>query len=472
MSDRSIRQSSRMSQTEALMWAAESDPYLSSGMGSLFVLDTAPDFDRFVDTLLDASVTLRRLREKVDDSIAVAAPRWVLDPEFDIYEHVRRVKLPGGAGLDELTQLAAQVFQDPFDPNRPLWQFVVVEGGRSKRSISGAIILKVHHSVSDGIVALRLAEMYLDLERDPSPRSSPAQDQPDVESRPPGFAESVLGEIDFLVRQQLDLTRQVAAEVSLWGADPARARRAVREALNVGRGLSDAFDGGFGDDGGSPLWKNRSRHRHLEVFDLDLAEVKGASKRLGVSINDLFVGGSVLAAARYHEEHDVHVERFNLSFITSTRTDDAAAGNSFVPVPFSVQAGVKPIEDHLDEVRATMTSSIEDVSEAGLDLMERVSGFANLLPETVVSKAGRRRAARQDWATSNLRGTPFPLYVAGGEVTAMYPVGPVAGTGFNLTAMSYNGAFHFGLHVDPVAVTDPEVLSHHLQQAYADVLAL
>ncbi len=470
MSDREIRQSERMTETEALMWAAESDPYLSSGMGSLFLLDEKPDFDRFLNTMERASHTLLRLREKVDEGLGVAPPRWVIDPEFDIDQHVRLIKLPGKADLDDLLKLTAQVFQDPFDVHRPLWQFVVVEGASEAPAIPGGVIMKMHHSVSDGIGAVRLAEMYLDIERHPSGSDEPMPESPGA-PEPRGVVESVLGELDFVVRQQLDMARRVAAEVSLWGADPSRARDALDGVASVGKSVGDSFDGGFAEDGGSRLWQNRSRHRHLEVFDLDLDDVKAAAKRHGVSINDLFVGGSAIAAARYHEAHGVDVTAFNLSFITSTRDDDAAGGNSFAPIPFSVDASVRDLDEHLSEVQLAMRSGKEAAMEGGADVMELASGLANLLPSSVVSKVGRARSAKQDWATSNLRGAPFPIYVAGGEITHMYPVGPVAGTAFNLTAMSYNGSFHFGAHIDPHAVTDPEVLRDHFQQAYADLLS-
>jgi len=54
----------------------------------------------------------------------------------------------------------------------------------------------------------------------------------------------------------------------------------------------------------------------------------------------------------------------------------------------------------------------------------------------------------------------------------MYPIGPLAGTAFNLTAMSYDGGIDFGLFLDPRSVTEPEALRHHLEQAYADLLAV
>ena len=167
---REIRQSTHMTETEALMWAAESDPWLSAGMGSVFVLDEQPDFEAFLAKIELASHSMLRLRERVVDGLGLAPPRWVIDEEFDITEHVRHVQLPRPGGTRELLDLAAQVFQDPFDIHRPLWQFVVVDGAPehgAEGHLAGGIIMKLHHAVSDGIGALRLAEMYLDFERHP-----------------------------------------------------------------------------------------------------------------------------------------------------------------------------------------------------------------------------------------------------------------------------------------------------------------
>ena len=469
---RDIRQSTRMTETEALMWAAESDPWLSSGMGSVFVLDEAPDFDRFVASMDAASHSLLRLREKVDDSGGIAPPRWVIDDDFDIYEHVRHVKLPGTGGLRELLDLTAQVFQDPFDVHRPLWQFIAVEGPtkQTKNSIAGGIIMKLHHSVSDGIGAVRLAEMYLDFERDPAPvAAAEIPPVPETEEQPNGPVETVLSELDYVVRQQLEIARRVVAEVSLWGADTGRIKDAVSSASGLMKSVSGSFTGGYEENSGSPLWKNRSRHRHLEVFDVPLDDLRAASKRLGGSINDVFVAGSAIAASRYHEERGSEVEAFNLSFIISTRDDNAAGGNSFAPVPFSVTGKPLSAMEMFEQVKAAMAAKREQAGATSGDAMELAAGLATMLPDSMIAKAGRNRAAKHDWATSNLRGAPIPIFVAGGQITHMYPVGPLGGTAFNLTAMSYHGNLHFGLHVDPHAVDDPEALRDHLVQAYKDL---
>ncbi len=471
---RDIRQSTRMTETEALMWAAESDPWLSSGMGSVFVLDEAPDFDRFLASMEAASHSLLRLREKVDDSGGIAPPRWVIDDDFDIHEHVRHVKLPGKGGVRELLDLTAQVFQDPFDVHRPLWQFVAVEGPskQTKNSISGGIIMKLHHSVSDGIGALRLAEMYLDFERDPAPvDAAELPPVPQTEDQPSGPVETVLSELDYVVRQQLEIARRVVAEVSLWGADTGRVKDAMSSAAGLMKSVTGSFTGGYDENSGSPLWKTRSRHRHLEVFDVPLDDLRDASKRLGGSINDVFVAGSAIAASRYHQERDTPVEAFNLSFIISTRNDDAAGGNSFAPIPFSVTGAPLSPGEMFDEVRLAMAAKREEAGATSGEAMELAAGLATMLPDSMIAKAGRTRAAKHDWATSNLRGAPIPIFVAGGQITHMYPVGPLGGTAFNLTAMSYNGNLHFGVFIDPRAVEDPESLRQQLVQAYNDLLA-
>ena len=84
----------------------------------------------------------------------------------------------------------------------------------------------------------------------------------------------------------------------------------------------------------------------------------------------------------------------------------------------------------------------------------------------------RSQAKGQDFATSNLRGSKSQLYISGARVDANYPFGPLAGTAFNLTTMSYNGRLDMGLFVDPVAVDDPAGLHDHLQAAYDELTEL
>ena len=74
-----------------------------------------------------------------------------------------------------------------------------------------------------------------------------------------------------------------------------------------------------------------------------------------------------------------------------------------------------------------------------------------------------------DFATSNLRGAKVQYFISGAAVTGNHPFGPLAGTAFNLTTMSYNGRLDMGLFVDPVAVEDPGELRDDLEAAYDEL---
>ena len=464
--DRELHSGERMTELEAMMWAAERDPMLSSAMGSVFVLDEAPDVERFTESMERASRTLLRLRERVEEGFGIAPPRWVIDADFDIADHVIAVELPKPAGREELLNLASELFSEPFAAGKPLWKFLAVKGRRTgKNAIAGAILMKLHHSVSDGIGALRLAEMYLDLERDPAPVDGEGVPPAPAATLDRNALEGALGDVDHVVRSQLSKARMAAAEVSLWGADRERAKSTVKSVAVLSGSLLNQFMGSDIGDAGSELWSTRSAGRRLEVFELPLDTLKAAAASCGGTINDVFVAGSVLAANAYHDARSAEPASFNVSFIMSTREDDKAGGNAFAPIPFTVGVDRASAQGQFELVKVAME---EKRASAGLvsDGVSLTASLVNGLPPALLSRTGRSRSARIDWGTSNLRGAPFSIYSAGAKIEHMYPVGPTGGTAFNLTAMSYDGTMHFGVFIDTAAVDDPAELCRRLEDAY------
>src|SRR5205814_592440 len=82
----------------------------------------------------------------------------------------------GDNSFDDVVAFTEPMVMQSFDRDRPLWEFVVIEdlvGGQA------ALITKLHHSITDGIGAVRLLLELVDLERDPSsePEMPP---EPDV----------------------------------------------------------------------------------------------------------------------------------------------------------------------------------------------------------------------------------------------------------------------------------------------------
>jgi diacylglycerol O-acyltransferase len=94
------------------------------------------------------------------------------------------------------------------------------------------------------------------------------------------------------------------------------------------------------------------------------------------------------------------------------------------------------------------------------------------LPSPVLVRLARQQVGTVDFTTSNVRGAPFELYIAGGKVLANHPLGPMAGTAFNLTTLSYKGQLDMGCLVDAASVDDPALLRRCLVEAYDELLAL
>ena len=90
---------------------------------------------------------------------------------------------------------------------------------------------------------------------------------------------------------------------------------------------------------------------------------------------------------------------------------------------------------------------------SGAGALAGLAGIANLLPTSLVTSIARSQAAGMDFATSNLRSSKRHYYMSGAKVNDTYAFGPLAGTAFNITAMSYAGRFGIGLFMDPTPST-------------------
>jgi diacylglycerol O-acyltransferase / wax synthase len=448
----------RMSDAEAAMWRLEKDPYLSSTFANVTILDRPVDVDRFVRRMEHAAHHVPRLRQRVQPVPGgLSAPSWVEDPAFDIRYHVRHVALPKPGSLRQLCDLATIAAADPFDRTRPLWQFIVVDGLRGGK---GALVQKLHHTVADGEGSLRLSLQFLDIERDaPEPAPLPAV-EPDDEPAPDPTAavrEIVAGGLRLplaLVRQLRDLL-----------AEPARIPEAGAAAIDTLRGvvtqLSDV------DRAHSPLWTSRSLRRRLETLRVPLDATKATANALGGTVNTAFITAAAAAAGAYHRELGEPVDHLRASMAISTRRDGSGA-NAFSLARLLVPTGKMTIAERFTAIAESVTRARGDSAGASI---ETLSAIASALPTSVVTRIARQQAETLDFATSNVRAASFPCYIAGAQVLENYPVGPLGGVAFNLTAMSYCGSFDMGLHIDPAAVTQPDLLRRCAEEAFAELAA-
>ena len=468
-----------MSEHEALMWNIEKDPWLNPSGGSLILLDRKLDVDRFRQTLRAGVAKTPRLYQRVVPGFArLSTPAWVPDVEFDLNAHLTEIVLPSPGSERQLFDLAARLYSEPLDRTRPLWKFVVIHGLQKKRS---AIFAIIHHSVSDGIGQLRMAELYQQISADEPPPPdvdleaiiAAAVEQGNAKELGGNYGTSTRANIQasttHVARRQFGIGRRMVGEVAMWPADPSRLTDAVSTLVDTVKGaMSQLAPSEEESHSGSTLWTGRSRHRHLEWVQLQVADLKTIGKSAGGTINDAFMAGLTEATHRYHVAHGVDIETVNSSFVLSTRTDKKAGGNAFTPVPLKLPASDMAPADRVAAVMEAVERAKEQAQKTGG--MTGLSGVANLLPTSVVTSAARSAASRIDFATSNLRGAPFPIYVSGAEVIATVPMGPVAGTGANITALSMNGKFDIGMFIDPEAIAEPGEFRRHVVESFADML--
>ncbi|TXI42047.1 MAG: wax ester/triacylglycerol synthase family O-acyltransferase, partial [Mycobacterium sp.] len=162
---------SELSAFDMLMHRGEANPRTRSGIMALEILDTAPDWREFRNRFDNASRKAVRLRQRVVvPTLPVAPARWVVDPDFNLDFHVRRVRVPEPGTLREVLDLAEVMLQSPLDISRPLWTVTLVEGLEGGRA---ATLLHLSHAVTDGMGAMAMfAEIY-DLEPAPPRRPVP-----------------------------------------------------------------------------------------------------------------------------------------------------------------------------------------------------------------------------------------------------------------------------------------------------------
>ena len=450
----------KMSDTEGLMWRLEKDPHLSSTFANISILDRAPDFDLFRRRMERAAMVIPRLHQVVRSVPGnLAAPTWADDSDFDIDRHVRRVALPKPADERALLDLATIITADPFDRVRPLWQFTIVEGLRGGRA---ALIQKLHHTIADGESGVQLSLEFLDFERDAVPPPMPDFGVVDAadEHADDDAAEVVRDFLAATLRLPLGVVRQMRELLD----NPSQIPDAGAAAADTLRGIV----GQLGDTDGarSPLWTERSLGRHLEVASAPFRPTKDASKALGGTLNTAFLTIATEAVSRYHVELGGPVDELRASMAISTRTDDSGA-NAFSLVRMLVPTSDMPIDERFRAIQAATDEAVESSRSASLDAL---AGFASTLPTSVVTRLARQQAHTVDFATSNVKGSPIPMYVAGAKLLSNYAVGPLSGVAFNLTLLSYLGRLDMGLNTDSAAVTEPALLRGFITDAIDDLV--
>jgi diacylglycerol O-acyltransferase / wax synthase len=455
-----------LSPLDYLLHRGEAYPATRSAFLNLEILDRPADWGRLRDALDRASRVVIRMRQKVVvPPLPTTPPRWVVDPDFDLDYHLRRVALPAPGTLRQLLDLAEVTLQSPLDTSRALWEAVYVEGLEGGRS---ALLTKLSHAITDGLGGIALFEQVYDTERDPEPRPMPPVPVPrDV------TGEDLLRDsIRNLPQTTLSSGRRFLGRVA--GA-------ATRLATQPGATVSEAL--GFAESARrvlvpqpaqtSPLLRRRSLASRTIVLELPLADLRTAAKSVEVpgggtaSVNDAYLAAMCGGLARYHESLGIPVDAIPLALPVSLRgSDDPASGNRFTGITIAAPLA-EP--DPAERMRLVREQVIAGRGERAFDLIGRLAPALAFLSDEALHGVFDR-IPTPDVQASNVPGYAQETFLAGARVDRQYALGPLPRVAMMAILISRAGTCTVAFRYDTASFTAADQLEKCLQAGFDEIV--
>ena len=425
-------------------------------------------FERLLETIETRWLAFKRFRQKAVDRPGGA--HWVLDEDFEIHAHVRRVALPGKADQEELEEFVSDLASTALDPSRPLWQFHFVEN-----FLGGPVIVqRIHHCYADGIA---LVQVFLSLtDKTPEPPSK-TLDAGKWRSRQLEKS-SVFRRLVEPARDGLGLAFHWSQKMIGEGVrillDRERAAYYLDEASGLTRELVHSLS--LPDDP-KTLFKGRLgvRKRVAWAKPLPLDQVKALSKALRCTVNDLLIStvtGSLHSYLVEKGESPTAGTEIRATVPVNLRPLEHARelGNHFGLVFLSLPVGernplrrVRCVSERMNELKSGRQATVAFGLLAALGMG----------PSVLQKPALEMLSDKATTVLTNVPGPQEPLYLAGERVKDMMFWVPQNGSiGMGISIFSYDGQVFFGVIADRKLVPDPHEIIDRFRPEFEKLLYL
>ncbi len=404
----------------------------------------------------------------VPASFDLGLPRWEFDPQFDIRNHIRQVKLKHGTE-DELKALAGKIVSESLDRERPLWDFTLarLKGGRT------GFIVRIHHCLADGIAGVGAMNVIMDA----SPAVPQISRKKKIQVKTPalaqprdagaaildGLAKSYLSLFNGALTLHTGLMNMAEQAVANPADAPAEMLRVLSELAAPAERL--------------PFNIVCNGPQKFAWTEVPLADIKAIKNTCGGTVNDVVLTAVTLAFGRYAELRGVDLAGRSLRIVVPVNVrgngDATELGNqiSFVPVPLPL--------DLRDPVKllAVVTERVEFLKRTrAAEFVGLLGGLLSTLPNAFWKNAGpvvsQLPLSLCNIICTNIPGPQFPLYLMGHKMLSWYPWVPIGGLmGINCAILTYNGTAFFGFTGDVHAAPDLESLEKFVDQSFAKLRA-
>ncbi|MGW5524139.1 WS/DGAT/MGAT family O-acyltransferase [Gordonia sp. NPDC003950] len=360
---------------------------------------------------------------------------WSYDDEIDFDYHVRRTVLPRPGRIRELLRYVSLHHSALLDRNRPMWELHIIEGLEDGRV---ALYTKIHHSLLDGVSALRMLERT--LSPDPADRNGTSPWAPSVSSRPRKPAGASLLSVSGVLGAAgaaLDVAGQIA------GIAPAAAKIAWNTVSN------DSFTSPVSPAPRTMLDVSIGSARRFAAQQWETARLRAVADELEITINDVVAAMCAGALRSYLIDHDeLPAAPLIAAVPVSTRIGgDDHEGNAVTAILANLATDQPDPERRL----ATLVGSMRESKKVirGLSPLQALAyGAAAVAPLalTIVPGLAGHIPSNFNIIISNVPGPTRNLYWNGARLDGVYPVSvAMEGLALNITVTSTAEHINFGL---------------------------
>lgn len=427
------------------------------GAVGVFAPERPVDARRLAALVAARARGIDRLRLRVDPGVfPLDAPVWRPDPRFDVDRHVRVHALPSGSDAGTLIKVASDWIAQPLPQSRALWSVDIVTGLPGGEF---ALLLKLHHALTDGTGAVEVAAALLDdvglrslLDRAAATGAEPAEaPERGGHGGVASWARTALGLAPAAVRTARKAVDGITAQAEV-GYDVARAVR-PRHA--------------------SPLAAVNSDQRRLAFVRLDTADVRQIRKMHGGTPNDVVLAVLAGALRTWLQNRGLEPDEVTLRALIPVslrgREVARAGGNRLSGYLCDLPVDEPDPIMRLAHVRACMDRNKASGPLRGAGaipvLANRIPTQVHRLTTGLIGGAG---SVLFDTVVTTVPLPSVPLALDGAPLRASMPVIPLApGQALGVAVSPYRDAIHIGLHADGRALPDVDVLADAVEKEAA-----
>ncbi len=432
-------------------------------VNSILLLAEQPEYEAVVEVLERRLVgRFPRFRQRVADSLG-RRPAFEDDPNFEISAHVHRRALPPPGDQTALQALVGDLIAPPIDPTRPLWHVYLIEGHEG----GAALLWRIHHCIADGVA---LSQVMLAITDEAGDGESGEAVTPSA-----GGGRGALGRLARLPGEALSAGRRLGG---------AAIHESVESVVHPGH-LRELASAGMRDvstttrlltapaDGATSLRGPLSGRRSVAWSrPLSLAEVKEASRRHRVTINDTLVTALAAALKAELEAADGLPEEIHAMIPFNLRPLDKPVdfdlGNAFALVLLELPLGEMRWAERLREVNSRM-GKIKHSHEALI--AHGMVGAVGLTPPWVEDRLIEFFTEKASLVVTNVPGPRERLHIAGAPIDGVLVWAPCSGSlGMTVSIFSYAGEVTVGFMVDSALLADPAPLASAYERELSRLL--